>query len=193
MLELTYLQKYNPHIKEVRLGQKLFMPFRRGMIIPVTVIGIIDFLHMPDEESTCVVERYVVDDGTCPLLAGTSSVSVYVRGEEASESGMISQEQFDTFTLSSRFLDVDEVVGHHVSIGDEVRETLEEARRATFPVGKNKARGAAKKLQIWRQKMTNWIQSMHNNCEPLDSSLKCPLITSEKPVYIRKGKYSKGR
>lgn len=176
---LSYLEK-KTDIPSLALGQTVFYPFRRGMIIPAKIVSIIDFLYIPGEFETFVIGRHDLSSGY-PYLP-SEEIEFFAPNDR-----ILDQETMDKLVLSSRFFDIDEITGHSLQLDSDIFLTLKEAKIASYSIGKNYARNPHKKLQSWRNSFHKWVMSCHASNGDFFLEEKSPIV-SRKKVYLKLGK-----
>lgn len=154
---------YENHIQKVNVGDTLYYPICRGMVIPVEVQEVNNRVKLPGNK---YVWHYIEED--------KESVFFEDKKEELSiiENGLV--------VLQCVW--IDEITGHALEVGEHVFMTLQEALLSASPVSPRQAKRAHKKVQAARKQMTEFVNRSHKKAGLTPS---CPEVKKDKPIYKR--------
>lgn len=169
----------------VEIGQQLYYEYLTGMVIPVTVTRLQNVYQLSDE----TVDKYKLVNSTMWRASDDESITAI------SENAVTEENPYGYITLPddvlndaehvNQFVDIDELIGHSIRVGDELFLTLQEAIDCAYSLNKRRAKRAHKKLQARRKHTANWINSQH---ERAGTGLICQVVTTHKPIYRVVGK-----
>lgn len=157
--------KYTETIIPSQLGQELYYPICRGMVVPVYVEEIHQKVKLKNGDFAW---RNISKDGD----------NMYFDGSE----DWIFTKPEDIESVVYESIWIDEIVGYALEVGEHVFRTVEEALILVNPVSLRQAKRAHKKLQSVRKKMSDSINRSHVNAglEP-----SCPLVVTNKRIYTK--------
>ena len=171
------------------IGQRVFYPFRSGLITEAFVDEIDDILVAPQH----LQDEFKLSSATVWVFWNAEGI-IQVHGyskvhEHPWDFYDIPKEHWTRFFSESELVNqevwLDEPIGHAVNLnwGDEAFVDLAEAQayvKQHWPGDKRQVKRAHRKLQTERRRVQSFINRTH---ELAGSSGTCPLITTPKKIF----------
>ena len=187
---MTYLQQPvpvdrsgQPYFTPVSIGDLLWFEFRRGLIIPVTVIGVSDVVG----PSPALIEKYQLRSNVSLWAERHINLSedhiTVLKGDDWIALPLTELE--DECVWYNQFVWINEPLGHAEQVGDQhcFHLTLAEAVACASVAPRRQRNRAHKKLLSWRKHMMGFIDSTKGKHY---HAVWPEIFKKDKPVHVKR-------